>query len=564
MHYAKEQTIGPRAVPAAADDIASCHSDWGHRFCPQAGLMSWSSGTVTPEVQNLLRSRLRAAAVILFFACTAFVVRSWYYGALLSSIDLLMVLAEAILALVMLFSSICLCQKWGLSLKQLRLAELAIFGLPALFLAYMQFAKGCEVIANGSCKAFLAESSIPWISLIYIYGLIIPNNWRRATVVLSCMGLFPIAMIASTAWHRPDMQQILFDEGYMSLVLIWIGIPTLAAIYGSHTINSLRREATAAKSVGSYRLIERIGVGGMGEVYLAEHKFLKRPCAIKLIHDSHAQDPQSVARFETEVQASARLTHWNTIEIYDYGVTEDGTFYYVMEYLPGKNLQEIVDQYGPMPAARTIHLLRQVCAGLKEAHSMGLIHRDIKPGNVFATERGGIYDVAKLVDFGLVKSIVPQDKPINLTLEGMVIGSPLYVAPEQAMGNDRPDARGDIYSLGAVAYFVLTGRPLFVHEKPLQVIFAHVNENVTRPSAIRPEIPADLEAVIMKCLEKDPANRYQSAEELDKALASCRSASQWTQEQAFSWWSSIDRASPVLDHREQQHNEVTTLIEMEV
>jgi serine/threonine-protein kinase len=526
-------------------------------------MMSWGSGSVAPEVQNLLRSRLRAAAVILFFACSAFVVRSWYYGALLSPVDLVMVVAEAILALVMLFSSICLCQKWGLSLKQLRLAELAIFGLPALFLAYMQFAKGCEGVASGSCKEFIAESCIPWISLIYIYGLIIPNNWKRAAVIISLMGLFPIAMIASTAWHRPAMQEVLFEDGYMSLVAIWIGIPTLAAIFGSHTINSLRKEATAARQVGSYRLIERIGVGGMGEVYLAEHKLLKRPCAIKLIHDSHAQDPQSVARFETEVQASARLTHWNTIEIYDYGVTEDGTFYYVMEYLPGKNLQEIVDSYGPMSAARTIHILRQVCAGLKEAHAIGLIHRDIKPGNVFATERGGVFDVAKLVDFGLVKSIVPQEKPINLTLEGMVIGSPLYVAPEQAMGNDRPDARGDIYSLGAVAYFVLTGRPLFVHEKPLQVIFAHVNEMVERPSNIRSDIPADLEAVILKCLEKDPSRRYQTVEELDRALAACKAANEWSQQQAYSWWSAIGRVvtPEEIDH---QPNEVTTLLEVPV
>ncbi len=190
----------------------------------------------------------------------------------------------------------------------------------------------------------------------------------------------------------------------------------------------------------------------MGEVYLAEHQLMKRPCAIKMIRPEMAADAQALARFEREVRATAALSHWNSIDIFDYGHDQEGTFYYVMEYLPGMNLGDIVKQFGPMPASRVIHLLRQTCDALGEAHQVGLIHRDIKPANIFAAERGGHQDVAKLLDFGLVK---PISKTVNLDLtsDGTVTGSPLYMSPEQAVG-DEPDVRSDIYALGAVAYFL--------------------------------------------------------------------------------------------------------------
>ncbi len=175
------------------------------------------------------------------------------------------------------------------------------------------------------------------------------------------------------------------------------------AIYGTYVVNGLRSELHEAKKFGQYQIRDKIGVGGMGEVYLAEHKLLKRPCALKLIRPEAGADPVALARFEREVQAAARLSHPNTIEIYDYGHTDDGTFYYVMEYLPGISLQDLVKQYGPLPIGRVIYLFRQVCAGLVEAHSLGLVHRDLKPANVFVAVRGGEADVAKVLDFGLVK-----------------------------------------------------------------------------------------------------------------------------------------------------------------
>ena len=199
----------------------------------------------------------------------------------------------------------------------------------------------------------------------------------------------------------------------------------------------------------------------MGEVYLAEHQLLKRPCAIKLIRPDRAGDPRALARFEREVRTTARLSHPNTVEIYDYGRTEDGTFYYVMEYLSGLSLADLVERHGPLPPGRAIYLLRQACGALAEAHAAGLVHRDLKPANIFAARRGGLHDVAKLLDFGLVLPTAEPVAPPSSAGTATIAGSPLYMAPEQATGDARPDARSDLYGLGAVAYYLLTGRAPF-------------------------------------------------------------------------------------------------------
>jgi serine/threonine-protein kinase len=293
-------------------------------------------------------------------------------------------------------------------------------------------------------------------------------------------------------------------------------------------VGALRREAFEARRLGQYRLLRLIGSGGMGDVYLAEHRMMKRPCAIKVIHPSKADDPQALARFEREVHATAQLSHWNSIEIFDYGRAEDGTFYYVMEYLPGLSLSQLVERHGPLCPARVVFLLAQVCDALAEAHSAGLIHRDIKPGNIFSAVRGGQYDVAKLLDFGLAK--------VELTQAGSITGSPLYMSPEQALGDTEPDARSDIYSVGAVAYFLLTGAPPFTNAQPLKVILAHVSQDVVAPSRLRPEIPLDVEAIVLRCLAKQPADRFQDVASLASALAECCVAGQWNRERAADWW----------------------------
>jgi serine/threonine-protein kinase len=312
-------------------------------------------------------------------------------------------------------------------------------------------------------------------------------------------------------------------------------VAAIAAVVGTHLINALRREAFEAKQIGQYRLVTPLGAGGMGEVFLAEHRMLKRPCAVKLIRPEQAGDPHVLARFEREVQMTARLSHWNTIEIYDYGRTEEGTFFYVMEYLPGLSLEEMLDRHGPLPAERVVHLVRQVCQGLREAHAIGLIHRDIKPGNIFAAQRGGLFDVVKVLDFGLVKPVA-EASSTRLTQDGAISGTPLFMSPEQARGLDEIDARSDIYSLGAVAYMLLTGRPPFEGSSPLDVMIAHARDEVAPPRKYQPDVPPDLEAVILKCLAKQPEERFPDAESLESALAECAAADQWTQADAARWW----------------------------
>jgi serine/threonine-protein kinase len=271
---------------------------------------------------------------------------------------------------------------------------------------------------------------------------------------------------------------------------------------------------------------------------------MKRPCAIKVIRPSKAADPQALARFEREVRATAKLTHWNTVEIFDYGRTDDGTFYYVMEYLPGMSVGELVDMHGPLEPSRVIHLLRQTCDALSEAHSLQLIHRDIKPGNIFVAQRGGVHDVAKLLDFGLAKPLLSDESAVSLTQEGSITGSPLYMSPEQAMGDRPPDARSDIYSLGALAYFMLTGSPPFDGANPLKVIFAHAHQAPVPPSQLQTDIPADLERVILRCLEKNPDDRFQTTAELSAALGQCGSATHWSRELAADWWRAIANLKP--------------------
>jgi serine/threonine-protein kinase len=297
-------------------------------------------------------------------------------------------------------------------------------------------------------------------------------------------------------------------------------------------------EAKAARELNQYRLVQRLGTGGMGEVYLAEHQLLKRPCAVKLIRHDSATDPIELTRFEREVRATARLSHPNTVEVYDYGRTDEGTFYYVMEYLRGLSLEEIVKRHGPMPPGRVVYLLQQVCGALAEAHAAGLVHRDVKPANIFASVRGGRRDVAKLLDFGLVKgpALGVSGEPTDARREGMIRGTPLYMAPEQVVADADVDLRCDIYGLGGVAYRLLTGSPPFDRDSRTEVLSAHAHEPVVPPRIRRPDLPEDLERIILRCLDKSPDARFQSALELADALAACSSAGTWDSQQAARWW----------------------------
>jgi serine/threonine-protein kinase len=320
----------------------------------------------------------------------------------------------------------------------------------------------------------------------------------------------------------------------------WLGI-TAASTFVSRTIYGLVNEVSKARRLGQYTLKEKIGAGGMGEVYRAQHALLRRPTAIKLLPPTIA-GPATVTRFEREVQLTSRLSHPNTIAIYDYGRTPDGTFYYAMEYLDGVTLERLVARDGPEPPGRVVHLLSQISEALAEAHGVGLIHRDVKPANLMLCERGGIPDFIKVLDFGLVKELDPEPDATQLTATTAITGTPLYMSPETITGNVALDGRSDLYALGAVAYFLLTGTPPFQARTVVEICGHHLHTPPQPPSQrLGSPLPAELERLVLTCLAKDPADRPQSAQEVSSWLGRVHPEAPWTREQARSWWAKYHR-----------------------
>jgi serine/threonine-protein kinase len=316
------------------------------------------------------------------------------------------------------------------------------------------------------------------------------------------------------------------------------------AIAGSRVVYKLTRQLSDARQLGSYRLEEKLGDGGMGEVWKARHRMLARPAAIKLIRPDTAGSPDpevartALARFEREAQATSMLGSPHTIEIYDFGVAEGGSFYYVMELLDGMDLRTMIERHGPIPVNRAVYLLTQVCHSLADAHESGLIHRDVKPANIFACRRGREDDFVKVLDFGLVKETGARD--VQLTAEGTTTGTPAFMAPEAVHSSDRMDARSDLYALGCVGYWLVTGRLVFERDTPIQTLLSHLNDSPP-PLSTRTShpIPERFETAIRQCLEKDPARRPPSAEALGELLDdSLQGMSRWTPGDARAWWAS--------------------------
>ncbi len=304
---------------------------------------------------------------------------------------------------------------------------------------------------------------------------------------------------------------------------------------------SARKAALKAKQLGQYALGDKIGEGAFGSVYRAHHALMRRPVAVKLL-ETETADQNSTARFEQEVQMTSQLTHPNTIALYDYGRTPEGIFYYAMEYLEGLTLDKLVKSYGPQPECRVISILFQICGSLAEAHGIGLVHRDIKPANVFLTRRGGLLDFVKVLDFGLVKARTAVGQ-LELTGANTTLGTPLYMSPEAVEHPDKVDARADVYSLGAVGYFLLTGQPLFDCATLGELLLHQVKHLPAKPSErLGKPVSPELENLLMRCLAKSPADRPSGARELADALMKCPGAADWTRERAEEWWSRLAAA----------------------
>jgi serine/threonine protein kinase len=323
-----------------------------------------------------------------------------------------------------------------------------------------------------------------------------------------------------------------------------LALAALAIFVFSVMVARLRKEAQKAaieaQQIGQYKLERKLGAGGMGIVYKGYHAMLRRPTAIKML-DVDKVNEASMERFEREVQITSQLNHPNTVAIFDYGRTPEGVFYYAMEYLDGIDLQSLVEKYGPQPVPRVIHILEQICGSLYEAHSLGLVHRDVKPANIMLTRRGGEPDVVKVLDFGLVKAQDDQ-KQAGLTQQNSLTGTPLYMSPEAIQLPNSVDPRSDLYAVGAVGYFLLTGHPVFGAENVVELCQMHVSAVPTPPSErVRTPIPAELESAMLACLEKSRAKRPQTARELAVRIARCVEAAAWNIDEADAWWGRHER-----------------------
>lgn len=334
-------------------------------------------------------------------------------------------------------------------------------------------------------------------------------------------------------------------QGFWALVaLLMLG--AVGIFFYNFLFQDMSNRMRKAERLGQYTLEEKIGEGGMGSVYKAKHAMLRRPTAIKLIKEGQVK-PETLVRFEREVQLTSQLANPNTVAIYDYGRTPEGVFYYAMEYLPGITLDNLVLNDGPQPERRVVHILRQICSSLAEAHARGMIHRDIKPANIMLLERGGMYDVIKVLDFGLVKDITSGDQ--NVTAMNTVPGTPHFLSPEAIQHPDAIDARSDLYAVGAVGYFLLTGSFVFSGTSAIEVLGKQVNDTPEDPSErLGRSLDPYLEGLILQCLAKDPADRPADAGVLLEALSSGYQSpiGTWTQKEAAAWWaeSSSDCRAP--------------------
>jgi serine/threonine-protein kinase len=503
------------------------------------------------EFESQLRSRLRMASLI--WACATFVIgvtaAATHWEEIHAAPTLLFTEPPFpavlwLMTIVTIVLTLYLAPTRASTLPRLRAVEWIIVAMTAGFFVVNQtlsLSSGSAFDIRDNAMDLGAGFGAPWAAFIVAFGALAPSSARhcavRTAVFGACAFLPEILTFPRTIGFGGDAGT------YLAIKLITVGTMSALAIYGAHRIGVLRRDVKEARQLGQYVLRRRLGAGGMGEVYLAEHQFLRRSCAVKLIRAEQAGDEETLARFEREVRAAARLTHPNTIQIFDYGRAEDGTFYYAMEYLPGISLQELVDEHGPLPPARAVHVRAQLCGALREAHDYGLVHRDVKPGNVMLCERGGLHDVAKLLDYGLVIASQGGGNDAKLTQAGMILGTPAFMSPEQCGGDADVTAASDIYSLGAVAYFLLTGSAPFAGRPAMQMMAAHLYEKPRALSESRAGVTPELSDVIARCLEKSPAARFAAMGELEEALRGSVSAADWSAAQARDWWTDQRKAS---------------------
>jgi type IV secretory pathway VirB3-like protein len=401
---------------------------------------------------------------------------------------------------------------------------------------------GAERFANSPIVFFALSPS--WVAIwMIVYSIVVPAPPGRALLALLASASAP-AVLIGISLQRAGLSHVFTPETFFLSHVFPYLICVVLAYASARIMVTLGADVSRARELGSYRLIERLGQGGMGEVWKASHQLLAREAAIKFIRPesllgmSAEESSRTVRRFELEARATASLTSAHTVELYDFGVSDDGTFYYIMELLDGLDLDLLVRRFGPLPPSRLVHLMTQVCESLEEAHQKGLIHRDVKPANIYVCRSGVRRDFIKVLDFGLVAHRrPPAPSEQRLTLPQHAIGTPAFMSPEVIQGQELDD-RSDLYGLGCVAYWLVTGRQVFEGSSVLEVVSKHLTVEPDPPSLHCPgEMPRDLDALILRCLEKSAERRPPSAREVARLLRSVSLMDSWSEERAEAWWS---------------------------
>jgi len=427
-----------------------------------------------------------------------------------------------VVALIVLFAAWRRC-------RGARMATATLHGFDAALTIVVSTCWG--MLGWGPGPLYPVSLAMPVTHTLIGRSVMVPSAFRR-TLWISAIAAVPTVFVIAT--HHVFEPTASFDRVRVSLALSWCGVAVAIAALNSRTLYGLRKQIREVRQLGQYTLQDKIGEGGMGVVYRATHAMLRRPAAIKLLSKERGTEAD-LLRFEREVQLTSRLAHPNTVSIFDYGRTVDGVFYYAMEYLDGMDLDRLIQTDGPLEAPRAIHILAQVCGALSEAHALGLIHRDIKPANIVLTERADEPDVVKVVDFGLVRTLGRNQGASDFN--AAIVGTPLYMAPEAVTSPETVDARADLYAVGAVAYFLLTGKVVFEATTVLEMCSKHLWEQPIPPSKhLGKSLSADLEALVLACLAKDRESRPSSAAALRAAFLECEGAERYDPETSRTWW----------------------------
>ncbi|MAC27475.1 MAG: serine/threonine protein kinase [Sandaracinus sp.] len=497
------------------------------RSSPLIRMLGGASGGTDPRA--LLRRRVGIYAL----CGAAFLLGYWIYGNLTAHLYEVDLPTSWLLHVEIPLATACVCG-W-LAARRLRLGITGLYTLEAALTLLLcgSYALVVHQVGDRILPGWFAV--IGWMNAmtmtLLLRAVVVPSTMGR-TAVLSLLAYAALFSVATQVDPAPA-ELLRLEFGAPSYVVTWglgftaVGAVTSAVIYG------LQARVRAALRLGQYHLTRKLGEGGMGVVYLAEHVLLKRETAVKVLPPEKA-GLDAIARFEREVVHTSRLAHPNTVQIYDYGRTPQGLFYYAMEYLQGLTLEELVAEDGPQPPARVVHLLRQAAAALAEAHGRGLVHRDVKPANLMVCHRGGVPDMLKVLDFGLVKELATASKDPSLSQAGALAGTPLYLAPEAIRG-DALDGRADLYALGAVAYYLLTGEPVFEGTTTVEICAAHLHREPAPPSERVPEIPDALEGLVLQLLAKDPTERPADGAALVRELDALQLAG-WDADARVAWW----------------------------